>query len=167
MILSDNRSPLFGIMPWRPVTAGDLPERLILFDGVCVLCAGWVRFVIARDPAGLYRFVPIQSEAGRALAQRFGIDADAPQSNAVVRGGCAWFKGDSVLQVWRDLPGWRWTGILRLVPRLLRNVVYDLVARNRYRLFGRRDACLVPTEDIRSRFVFAAEALAAKPRGEK
>jgi predicted DCC family thiol-disulfide oxidoreductase YuxK len=149
---------------WRPVPADELPERLILFDGVCVLCAAWVQFVIARDPAGLYRFVPIQSEAGRALAQRFGIDAETPQTNAVIRGGRAWFKGDSALQVWRDLPGWRWTRVLRVVPRMVRNVIYDLVARNRYRLFGRRDTCLVPTPVIRSRFVFAAEALLTKPR---
>lgn len=137
---------------WHPRPAPDLPEGLILFDGVCVLCAGWVRFVIPRDPQGLYRFVAVQSEAGTHLARRFGIDPAAPQTNVVIRDGTAWFKGDSALRVWRDLPGWRWTRVLRLVPRPVRNLLYDLVARNRYRLFGRHETCLMPTPEIRARF---------------
>jgi predicted DCC family thiol-disulfide oxidoreductase YuxK len=146
---------------WRPQPAADLPDRLILFDGVCVLCSGWVDFVIARDPAQRYRFVAIQSELGRALAIRFGVDPDDPQTNAVIHDAQAWFKGDSALQVWRDMPGWRWTRVWWLLPRPVRNVVYDLIARNRYRLFGRHDACLVPTPDIRSRFLATAGDLPA------
>ena len=138
---------------WRPRAAADLPEGLILFDGVCVLCAGWVNFIIPRDPEGRYRFVSIQSEIGRVLAARFGIDADAPQSNVVIRDGTAWFKGDSALRVWRDLQGWRWTQAFRLLPRPLRNVFYDVIARNRYRWFGRRETCLMPAPPLRSRFV--------------
>ncbi len=138
---------------WRPQSAADLPDRLVLFDGVCVLCSGWVQFIIARDPGSLYRFVSVQSALGRTLAQRFGIDADAPQSNVVICGGKAWFKGDSALQVLHDLPGLRWTGAFWLLPRWLRNLAYDLVARNRYRLFGKSEACLMPTPEIRSRFL--------------
>jgi predicted DCC family thiol-disulfide oxidoreductase YuxK len=145
---------------WRPQNAADLPDGLILFDGVCVLCAGWVAFVIPRDPEGRYRFVPIQSELGRALAVRFGIDAEAPQSNVVIRDGKAWFKADAALRVWRDLPGWRWTRVFHALPRPVRNLLYDLVARNRYRLFGRRETCLVPTPAIRSRFVATPNELA-------
>lgn len=138
---------------WRPRPATDLPDGLILFDGVCVLCAGWVKFLIPRDPGGRHRFVAVQTEAGRALAARFGIDVEAPQTNVVIRDGRAGFKGDSALQVWRDLPGWRWTAVFRLLPRALRNCLYDLVARNRYRLFGRTESCLMPTPDIRRRFL--------------
>jgi predicted DCC family thiol-disulfide oxidoreductase YuxK len=145
---------------WRPQPAADLPDRLIVFDGVCVLCSGWVNFIIARDPAKRYRFVAIQSELGRALAIRFGVDPDDPQSNVVIRDAQAWFKGDSALQVWRDMPGWRWTRVLWLLPRPLRNLAYDPIARNRYRLFGRHDTCLVPTPEIRSRFVATASELA-------
>src|SRR4051794_21273305 len=86
-----------GMSDWRPRPATGLPDGLILFDGVCVLCAGWVKFVIPRDAAGRYRFVPIQSEAGRVLAMRFGIDVEAPQTNVVISDGKAWFKGDSAL----------------------------------------------------------------------
>jgi predicted DCC family thiol-disulfide oxidoreductase YuxK len=146
---------------WTPQPAADLPDRLILFDGVCVLCSGWVRFVIARDPAQRYRFVPIQSELGRALAGRFGVDADMPQSNVVIRDGQAWFKADSALQVWQDLPGCRWTRVFRLLPLWLRNRAYDLIACNRYRLFGRSEACLVPAPEIRSRFLASASDLTA------
>jgi predicted DCC family thiol-disulfide oxidoreductase YuxK len=141
---------------WRPQAATDLPEGLILFDGVCVLCAGWVNFIVPRDPEGRYRFVSIQSELGRALAARFRIDVEAPQSNVVIRHGQAWFKADSALRVCRDLPGWRWTLVFRLLPRPLRNIFYDLIAQNRYRLFGRRDTCLVPTPALRKRFVATA-----------
>jgi predicted DCC family thiol-disulfide oxidoreductase YuxK len=146
---------------WRPQPAADLPDRIILFDGVCVLCSRWVRFVIARDAAQRYRFVAIQSELGRALAARFGVDPDMPQSNVVVRDAQAWFKADSALQVWRDLPGWRWTAGLKLLPRAFRNVVYDVIARNRYRLFGRHGACLVPAPEIRRRFLVSERDLAA------
>jgi len=140
---------------WRLQPAADLPEGLILFDGVCVLCAGWVNFIIPRDPEGRYRFVPIQSEPGRALAARFRIDTAAPETNVVIRDGKAWFKADSALRVCRDLPGWRWMQLFRLLPRPLRNIFYDLIAQNRYRLFGRRETCLVPTPAIRNRFVGA------------
>jgi predicted DCC family thiol-disulfide oxidoreductase YuxK len=149
---------------WRPQAAADLPDRLILFDGVCVLCSGWIDFVIARDPGQRYRFVAIQSALGRALAARFGIDPDMPQSNVLVRDGQAWFKGDSALRVWRDLPGLRWTRVVELLPRPIRNMAYDLIARNRYRLFGRHPACMVPTAEIRSRFLATSDDLGAAPR---
>ncbi|MDB5395802.1 MAG: hypothetical protein JWM91_3308 [Rhodospirillales bacterium] len=145
---------------WRPSAIADLPEALILFDGACVLCAGWVKFIIPRDREGLYRFVPIQSEFGRALAIRFGIDPDAPQSNVVIRDGLAWFKADSALRVLQDLPGWRWTGVFWFVPWVLRNLVYDAIARNRYRLFGKLESCLVPTPEIHSRFIDRSNEIA-------
>lgn len=145
---------------WGPRPAADLPDGLVLFDGVCVMCSAWVDFIIQRDPQRRYRFVPVQSELGRSLASRFGIDPGAPQSNMVVRDGRAWFKADSALAVGRDLSGWRWTGVFRLLPRGVRDALYDLVARNRYRLFGKRDTCGVPPADIRDRFVTSPDGLA-------
>ena len=145
---------------WQPEPAPDLPDGLIVFDGVCVLCAGWVKFVIPRDKGGHYRFLAIQAPAGAALAGRFGVDPDYPQTTVVIRGGKAWFKSDSALRIWQDLPWWRWTGIFWVVPRGLRNFLYDRIALNRYRLFGRTQTCLVPTPEIRSRFVSTLEELA-------
>jgi predicted DCC family thiol-disulfide oxidoreductase YuxK len=143
---------------WHPVPADDAPNDLILFDGVCVLCSGWVAFVIRRDPAARFRFTAIQTPYGRSLAERFGIDPENPQTNAAVMSGHAYFKSDSTLAVLIDLPGWRWARIAFAVPKRVRDFVYDLVARNRYRLFGRRDACLVPTPDVARRFMTDAPA---------
>lgn len=140
---------------WAPVPAPGLPDGLILFDGVCLLCSAWVRFVARRDPAMRFRFVAIQDAAGRDLAARLGIDAAEPETNAVALGGRAFFKSDAALAVLRHLPGWRWTGALRAVPRPVRDWAYDRIARNRYRLFGRTDVCMVPTPDLAARFLKA------------
>ena len=145
---------------WHPRTAADLPDGLVLFDGICVMCSAWVSFLVPRDPQGRYRFVPIQSELGRELAARFGIDPDMPQSNLVVHDGQAWFKADSALAVGRNLPGWRWTRLFGLLPRVVRNAAYDLVAGNRYRLFGRDPVCPVPPEGVRDRIVTTRDGLA-------
>jgi predicted DCC family thiol-disulfide oxidoreductase YuxK len=144
-----------GRRRWRPVPATpELPDGLILFDGVCLLCSAWVRFVVRRDPAARFRFVAIQDPAGRRVAAQLGIDAAEPETNAVVLGGRAFFKSDAALVVPGALPGWRrWTAPLRLAPRPLRDWVYDRVARNRYRLFGRTDVCMVPTPDLARHFL--------------
>lgn len=142
-----------SVSSWRPQPASDLPEGLILFDGVCVLCSGMVAFVIPRDTAGRFRFVAIQSEAGTLLARRFGIAADDPQAVAVVRNGLAHFKADAAIAIGRGLPGWSWVVVLKAVPRPIRDFLYDRIARNRYRLFGKRATCLMPTPEIRSRFI--------------
>lgn len=127
-----------------PIPVAGLPDGVVLYDGVCVLCSGWFRFVATRDPAIRFRFVAIQAPAGRRLAQRLGIDPDAPSTNAVIIDGQAWLRSDSALQILRRLPGWSWTGLLLAVPRPIRDRLYGLIARNRYRWFGRAGTCLVP-----------------------
>lgn len=127
-------------MSWHAVAAPDLQD-LILFDGDCALCSGVAHFVHARDAAQRFKFVAIQSEYGRVLAARFGIDVAAPETNVAVVGGVAHFKAESVLAVLAVLPGWRWTRIARVAPRALCNWLYDHIARNRYRLFGRLERC--------------------------
>lgn len=137
---------------WSPRPAEGAPEGVILFDGVCVFCSRWVQFVIARDVARRFRFVAIQSETGRALAARFGIDPEAPQTNAVILKGRIWFKSDAALTVLGALPSTRLPAVLRWAPRWLRNPIYDLIAGNRYRVFGRSDVCMVPSPQDRDRF---------------
>ena len=138
---------------YRSIPAGDLPEGLVPFDGVCVLCSGWVKFTIPRDEARRFRFAAIQGGYGRSIAERLGIDPDEPGTNAVVSNGYVHFKSDSALAVLGGLPGWRWTRIFKAVPKPLRDWLYDRVARNRYALFGRHDSCLMPTPEMRGRFV--------------
>jgi predicted DCC family thiol-disulfide oxidoreductase YuxK len=146
---------------WRPSYARDIPNGLILFDGVCVLCSRSVQFVLKRDRDAWFRFTPIQSPHGRALAQRLGISADAPETNAVVARGRAHLKADSSIEVLRRLPGHAWSRLFALVPRWLRDFVYDCVATNRYRVFGRTESCMVPTPELNTRFVFEEAALAS------
>lgn len=127
-----------------PYPVDGVPDGTVLYDGVCVLCSGWFRFVAARDTAARFRFTPIQGAFGRRLAARLDIDPDNPATNALIFGGRAYVRSDAALQVLRHLPGWRWTVILRLAPRPVRDWLYDRVARNRYRLFGRTAQCLIP-----------------------
>ena len=138
---------------WSPQPAPDEPDGLILFDGVCIFCSRWVRFVIDHDPERRFRFVTIQSDAGRELAARFGIEPEAPQTNAVISGGRIFFKSDAALTVLGLLPSTRPLAILKAVPRWLRDPAYDLIARNRYRIFGRTDVCMVPAPADRDRFI--------------
>ncbi len=127
-------------MRWDTVAARDVGD-LILFDGDCVLCSRAAHFVHKHDPAQRFKFVAIQSEYGRALATRLGINGERPETNAAILGGVATFKSDAALAVLRALPGWGWTRIALIAPRSLRDWLYDRIARNRYRLFGRRDRC--------------------------
>jgi predicted DCC family thiol-disulfide oxidoreductase YuxK len=116
-------------------------DGVILYDGVCVLCSGWVRFVARRDRDRRFRFTPIESAYGRRLAETFGIAPEDPDTNAVILGGQALLRSDAALAVVSALPGWGWVRLLRHVPRGLRDRVYSGIARNRYCLFGQHSVC--------------------------
>ena len=137
----------------KPAPAEDAPEGMILFDGVCVFCSRWVRWIIRRDKARAFRFLPIQTPRGQAMAERLGLDPTAPQSNAVIRQGWALFKSDAAIAVVSSLQGWRWFKVFAIVPRVGRDWVYDLVARHRYRLFGKTDYCWIPDPGERDRLM--------------
>ncbi len=126
-------------------------DDVILYDGVCVFCSRWIRFIAARDRDARFRFTAIQSDYGTRLAQAFGIDPNDPDSNAVIHAGVAYFKSDAALTVLSHLPGWRWTDVLLAVPKLLRDALYNLVAKNRYRIFGKYKECFVPDKGMRER----------------
>jgi predicted DCC family thiol-disulfide oxidoreductase YuxK len=126
-------------------------DDVILFDGVCVFCSRWVRFVADRDTRRRFRFTTIQSAYGERLAQAVGIDPSDPDTNAVIHGGTAYKKSDAALTVLSLLPGWRFARAFFAVPKPLRDAVYNLVAKNRYRIFGKFDACIVPDADLRAR----------------
>jgi len=128
-------------------------DDVILYDGVCVFCSRWIRFVAARDVERRFRFTAIQSGYGTRLAQAFGIDPGDPDTNAVVHGGVAYFKSDGALTVLSNLPGWGWVRALRSVPKPLRDPVYNLVARNRYRIFGKYEECFVPDAELKARVI--------------
>lgn len=128
-------------------------QGLVLYDGVCVLCSGWFRFVARRDIARRFRFTAIQSDYGRALALKLGIDPDDPLTNAVLLDGRVHLYSDSALAVLSELPNWRWTRVFLWVPNWLRDRLYRLVATNRYRLLGRRTTCDIGGADFADRVI--------------
>lgn len=127
---------------------------MLLFDGVCTLCNALVRFVIERDPAGRFQFAPLQSEAGRRLLDQA---PQPPADSFVLVEDDRFFTGSTAaLRVARGLRfPWPLAYGLVAVPRPVRNWVYEVIARNRYRWFGRCDVCMVSTPDLRSRFLDA------------
>lgn len=131
-----------------------MAHPVVLFDGECNLCNWSVQFIIARDPVALFRFASIQSPAGTALLIDHDFDPTALDGFVLVEDAQAYTGTDAALRVVRHLgSGWRLLGVFRLVPRGLRDFVYRFVANNRYRWFGRRDSCMVPTPDLRRRFL--------------
>ena len=134
---------------------------VLLFDGVCTLCDRTVQFVLDHDRNGRIQFASIQSEAGRVLMSQCGLQSGSVDSVVFVEGDRCHLRSDAALRVARHLaPPWRWLSALRVVPRPLRDKVYDWVAHNRYRWFGTRPACRVPTPETRARFLDAAEMAA-------
>ena len=127
---------------------------VIVFDSLCVLCSSHARFVLDHDRRGIFRLAAMQSEIGAAVYRRFGIDPDGPDTLLLVEGGRALRDSDAVIAIWQGLGGpWRLAAIGRLVPRALRDRVYRWVARHRYGLFGRRDACWRPPAQFRDRLL--------------
>lgn len=137
-----------------PNGLADGPDGLMVFDGLCNFCSAQVRMVLRIDRAGTIRFTSIQSPYGRRLAERFGIDPDAPSTFLFFDHGRPLEESDGVVAALRRLPRpWRWLRALRIVPGPVRDAIYRWVARNRYRLLGRRDACMVPPPHVRARFI--------------
>ncbi|HEV8674058.1 MAG TPA: thiol-disulfide oxidoreductase DCC family protein [Methylomirabilota bacterium] len=131
-----------------------MSRPIVLFDGVCNLCNGSVTFIVKRDPGRRFRFAALQSAAGATLLRQFGLPADALDTLVLVEGNRAFTRSTASLRVARRLSGlWPLLYALIVVPRPIRDLLYGVVARNRYRWFGRRDACMMPTPDLRERFL--------------
>jgi predicted DCC family thiol-disulfide oxidoreductase YuxK len=125
---------------------GIAEHPIIVFDALCVLCSTNAQFILKHDRREYFRLAAMQGEVGGALYRRFGIDPANPETMIVVSGGRALRDSTAILAIWSGL-GWPWRAltVLRLVPRPLRDAAYRLVARNRYRIFGRRETCWLPT----------------------
>jgi len=128
-------------------------QPIIYFDGLCNLCDGFVRFVVARDRRGRYRFAPLQgATAGTRLAGRF--TGNALQTVVLEEPKRFRVRSDAALAILTGLGGaWRLAGLLRIIPRAIRDALYDYVARKRFDWYGRRDACRVPTPEEARRFL--------------
>ncbi|MDZ7874259.1 MAG: DCC1-like thiol-disulfide oxidoreductase family protein [Rhizobium sp.] len=127
---------------------------IILFDAECILCSANAQFVLSQDRKKRFRLASMQGEVGSALYQRFGIDPGNPDSIIVVDGEHMLRDSDAVLSIYAGL-GWPWKvlSVFRFVPRFIRDPLYLLLARNRYRLFGKRDSCWLPSPEYRDRLL--------------
>ena len=126
----------------------------VLFDGVCNLCNGFVQFVITRDPDARFRFAALQSDAAASLLRDAGVTPPLPDSLILVEDGRVYFRSAAALRVARRLRfPWPIAYGLVVVPRVIRDRLYDVIAAHRYRWFGRRESCMVPTPDLKRRFL--------------
>jgi len=138
-----------------PAALGDLPRPLYFFDGYCVLCSGFVAFCLARDPEGRLKFASAQSALGRRVLAALDLpDSTLQRTILLLDGDEVHMRSAAVLRSLRHLRGpMRLLQPLLLIPAFLRDPLYDLVARNRYRWFGRRPSCFVPMPQMRDRFI--------------
>jgi predicted DCC family thiol-disulfide oxidoreductase YuxK len=129
-------------------------HKIILFDGVCNLCNGSVVFVIKRDKRDEFRFATLQEEPGRKLVAKHNIDTSKTDSIVLIEGEKSFTKSTAALRIARQLSGgYPLLYGLMIIPRFIRNWVYDLIARNRYKWFGRKDTCMIPTPELNRKFL--------------
>lgn len=126
---------------------------VILYDGVCNLCNSSVQFVIRRDPAARFRFASLQSSYGRTLLKEYTGEENLPGSFILYEEGKIYTRSTAALKTLYRLRGWGWTKILLYVPAFLRNFVYDLIAKNRYSWFGKKESCWLPSPNLQERFI--------------
>jgi predicted DCC family thiol-disulfide oxidoreductase YuxK len=136
---------------------GELPKdkKIILFDGVCNLCDAVVRQIVKRDKRDVFRFVALQSELGQKIVRHIGVDPAKTDSIILYEPGKAYFyKADAALEVAKTLGGTAGLALgLKIFPGWLRNKIYDYVAKNRYKWYGRKDACMIPTPELKAKFL--------------
>ncbi len=132
--------------------AGD--HDIILFDGVCNLCNGAVTFIIKRDPKNNFKFAALQSDIGKKLLAQHQIDPKMTDSIILVRGDYAFAKASAALRIAQKMSGaWPLLYGFIIVPKFISNLVYDFIARNRYKWFGKQESCMIPTPSLRSKFL--------------
>jgi len=145
-----------GGAPLPPeLSAGDsgVPPRLMVFDGVCVLCSSAVRFIVTHERNPDYTFTPVQSPLGQQVLAALGQPLDGNDSVVVIDGERWYLKSDAVARLALCLKApWRWYAATRFLPRVLRDWAYDRLAQNRYSIFGRTETCMVPDAALRKRF---------------
>lgn len=132
----------------------DIKSPILLFDGVCNLCNASVQWVLKRDRKGIFKFAALQSETGQRLLQQFGFSQENFDTVVLVDGEKVFTRSDAPLEIARRLGGlWSLFFVFKIIPRFLRDAVYNWVARNRYRWFGRKEECMLPRPEWKNRFL--------------
>ena len=135
----------------------ELPKdkKIILFDGVCNLCSSAVQYVIEHDKKDVFRFTALQSDLGQDILKHIGIDAKQIDSIVMYDPGVAYYyKSTAAIEIAKHFGGVFHMGtIFKIVPRFLRDGIYDYIARNRYKWYGKKESCMIPTPELKSKFI--------------
>jgi len=131
-----------------------MQHKVILFDGVCNFCSFWVNFVIKRDKNDIFRFAALQSETGMQYLKLFGLNVTDPDTFVLIEGKEYFIKSTAALKVAWELKSWlKISYPLIFLPISIRDFLYDLIAKNRYKIFGKKDVCRIPTAEEKKKFI--------------
>ncbi len=130
-------------------------KKIILFDGVCNLCNSAVQFVIKHDQKDVFRFVALQSELGQQILKHIGVNPANIDSIVLYEPGVAYYyKSSAAIQIARNLGGfWHFGTVFRIVPTSISNLLYDYIAKNRYKWYGKKESCMIPTPELKMKFL--------------
>ncbi|WP_121330907.1 thiol-disulfide oxidoreductase DCC family protein [Flavobacterium sp. 81] len=130
-------------------------KKIILFDGVCNLCNGAVQFIIKNDKKDIFRFVALQSELGIEICNYIGVDQTKIDSIILYNPGVAYYyKSTAAIKIAEELGGiYSLISIGRIFPEKIRNYIYDYIAKNRYKWYGKKESCMIPTPELKSKFL--------------
>ena len=127
---------------------------VVLFDGSCNYCNGMVNFIIRRDKKKIFRFAALQSVTGQKLLKEWDLPADKFDSFILFDKGKVYQRSSAALRLYNKLPWyWKWTQLFWIFPKFIRDGVYGIISRNRYKWFGKREACMIPPADVKERFL--------------
>lgn len=139
-------------------------DRVVLFDGVCRLCGAWAKFLIRFDRRHVFKLATMQSDEGRKILDWYGLPVDGYESMILVEGNRMYAKSSAFVRVMARLPfPWKAAAVLWLIPRAIRDWLYDRVALNRYAIFGRHQSCVLPAPDHERRFLVGDGSEREKP----
>src|SRR6185503_18640196 len=128
-------------------------KPVILFDGVCNLCSGSVQFILKRDKEKKFMFASLQSNYGQKFLQQFNLPANTVNSFFLYQDDKIFTRSTAALKMFQQLKNWRWVKILWIFPKFIRDAVYNLIAKNRYKWFGKKEECWLPTPELKARFL--------------
>ncbi len=131
-----------------------IDKPIIIFDGVCNFCNAIVNFIIRQDKKNVFLFTALQSESGKKLMEQYQINWQQTDSFVLIEKNKAYTKSNAALRLYNKLPWyWKWTQLLWIFPRFIRDWVYGIIAKNRYKWWGKRKECMVPTPELKKKFL--------------
>ena len=130
-----------------------MDKPVILFDGVCNLCTGSVQFILKRDNNKTFSFASLQSDYGQKLLEQFDLPTNTFNSFILYQDGRIYTKSTAALKMFQQLKGWKWAKLFWIVPGFIRDAIYNLIAKNRYNWFGKKEECWVPIPELKARFL--------------